>query len=200
MWAPRMGRHRESEKATFIPVLLGETSALHSNSKTCRSPLLKQGEPTVGHAATKWASGGEAPCSGLPVIPLGHTGLRGGPVEPLGPGAIIDGHIRLAAEVGRQGNVAGGDTLPACGDDGLCEVYLLVLEHGTEHLWALLQAVLCQEVHEWHVGRASDMARIQSWDKGKDRVRKAWGGERGKWGLEAATSHGCKDRGFRKQK
>lgn len=132
---------------------------------------------------TKWASGGEAHCSGLPVIPLGHMGLQGGPVEPLGPGAIIDGHIRLATEVGCQGNVAGSDTLPACGDEWLCEVYLLVLEHGTEYLWALLQAVLCQEVHEWHVGRAADVARIQSWagadDKGKDRVRKAWGGEGG---------------------
>ena len=95
--------------------------------------------------------------SGLPTLPLGHPGLRGGPMEPLKPGAIIDGHIGLATEVSGQGNVAGSDTLPACGNEGLCKVHLLGLEHGTELLRALFKAILCQEVHERHVDRALDV-------------------------------------------
>ena len=43
--------------------------------------------------------------SGLPTFPLGHPGLWGGPVEPLKPGAIVDGHIGLATEVSSQGKL-----------------------------------------------------------------------------------------------
>lgn len=160
---PRRGRQTQRlRKGHIYSSVVGGTSALHSNSKTCKSPVLKKYEPATGHGG-HYAHGnhgrvGGAHCSGLPVLPLGHAGLWGRPVEPLKPGAIIDGHIGLAAEVGGQGNVAGSDTLPACGNEGLREVHLLGLEHGAEHLWALLEAVFRQEFHEWHVDRTLDVA------------------------------------------
>lgn len=60
-------------------------------------------------------------------------------MEPLKPGAIADGHDQACHRGKQLGYVAGGDTLPACGDEGLCEVHLLGLEHGTELLWALFK-------------------------------------------------------------
>lgn len=184
-----------TQKKPFIPVLLGEGELYPAMLKrvflgeqvwtSCRSH-----QPVTNPA--EWVSGGDAVCSGLPILPLGHPGLWGGPVEPLKPGAIVDGHIRLAAEVGGQSNVAGGDTLAARGNEGLCKVHLLGLEHSSEHLWALLEAILGQEVHERHVERTSDVAWIQSWagaeDKGKDRVRKTWGWGQRAWRPQSAEA------------
>lgn len=150
------GTHGYSEKAKFTPVLLGEGALYTSTLKTHRFPLPTGHGPAAGCArvtplAGAVSDGRRGHRSGLPALPLGHSGLRGSPVEPLEPGAVIDGHIGLAAEVGGQGNVAGGDTLPARGNEGLCEVHLLGFKHGSELLWTLLEAVLRQEVHEGHV-------------------------------------------------
>lgn len=92
-------------------------------------------------------------------------------MKPLGPGAIVHGHIRLAAEVGSQSHMAGSDSLAARGNERLREIHLLGLEQSTELFCALLEAILSQEVHERHVDRATDMARVQSWAGQRTQVR-----------------------------
>lgn len=83
------------------------------------------------------------------------------------------------------------------------QVHLLGLEHSAEHLWALLEAVLRQEVHEWHVDRTPDVPGVQSWAGGQ-RSKRRTGLERHRGGrervLEATTSRGYEGRELLRQK
>ena len=98
---------------------------------------------------------------GLPPA-LGDDVLRLGAHVPLHPGAVVDGYIRLAADVGPQGHVAGCDTGTTRGHQGQGQVHLLVLEEAADLLGALLQPVLSQEVCEWDVDGARDVAGLDA--------------------------------------
>lgn len=122
-------RERQANTATqkrqFIPVFRGGGGGgklYTAILKPSQCPLLKRYTRHVRLQSLNrrgLPASEETRHSGFLPLPLGHTRLRGCPAEPLGPGAIVDGHIRLAAEVGGQGDVAGSDSLPARGNEGL---------------------------------------------------------------------------------
>ena len=77
---------------------------------------------------------------------------------PLHPGAVVDGHVGLATEVGPQCHVARCDAGAAGGHQGQRQVHLLLLEEAADLLGALLQALGGQEFREGNVDRARDVA------------------------------------------
>ncbi|VCW64126.1 unnamed protein product [Gulo gulo] len=107
---------------------------------------------------------------GLPPA-LGDDFLRLGAHVPLHPGAVVDGHVGLAAEVGPQSHMAGCDAGATRGHQWLGQVHLLVLEQTVDLLGALLQALLGQEVREGDVHCAGDVAGFD-----------ACSGTAGRWG------------------
>ena len=98
---------------------------------------------------------------GLPPA-LGDDVLGLGTHVPLHPGAVVDGYIWLAAEVGPQDHMAGCDAGAARGHQGQGQVHLLVLKEAADLLRALLQAVLSQEVREGDVDSARDVAGLDA--------------------------------------
>lgn len=98
---------------------------------------------------------------GLPPA-LGDDFLWLGAHVPLHPGAVVDGHVGLATEVGPQCHVAGCDARAARGHQWLGQIHLLVLEQTADLLGAFLQALLGQEVRERDVHGAGDVARFDA--------------------------------------
>lgn len=59
-------------------------------------------------------------------------------MEPLGPGAVVHGHVALAAQEGGQGDLARRDALAARGRQRLREIHLLLTEYFLDLLNTLL--------------------------------------------------------------
>lgn len=59
-------------------------------------------------------------------------------MEPLGPGAVVHGHVTLAAQEGCQGDLTRRDTLAARGRQRLREIHILRTEYFLDLLNTLL--------------------------------------------------------------
>lgn len=75
---------------------------------------------------------------GLAALRLGDLVVWWGSVEPLGPGAIVHGHVALATQEGCQGNLTRCDTLAARGRQRLREIHFLLTEYFLDLLDTLL--------------------------------------------------------------
>ncbi|KAK2101485.1 hypothetical protein P7K49_019151, partial [Saguinus oedipus] len=75
------------------------------------------------------------------------------PYEPQDPVVPSPGpSVRIPVnEAGQTASVSAAWVTMARGNERLQEIHLLGLEQSTELFWALLEAILSQEVHERHV-------------------------------------------------
>lgn len=78
-------------------------------------------------------------------------------LKPLGPGAVVNTHPRVAEQVSSQHHVAGGHARPAGGPERLAQVHPRLLEESAQ---LLVPQLLSRGIHEGSEGHVDGSRKV----------------------------------------